>query len=682
MLSMTHKPSLEILCALIENVQDPIVYLDRDFRFVYVPRIFAKLCHRSFDEIYGTNYFDLFPDREVRARFEAARDRGEPVTLRGRPWLFPEAPGVQVTYWDLMLSPQKDAGGQVSGLILSLREVTATALAEQRLAESEQRFLALAEELPQPGFLVDRTGQAKEAERALKEAEARASRRAAELQTILDVIPMPIWIAHDSECQTITSNPAAARFFKVTTDENISQAQGYKSPLRSVRYLMDHREIEPSQLPLQRAVREGIHIESMNVEIELADGTRKQVRGAAAPFIGESGQVIGGVACCMDITPLREAAQALEEADRRKTEFLAILSHELRNPLAPIRQSLYVLERTSADSEPAQRAKAVIDRQVRQLSRLVDDLLDVTRITSGKVFLQRMHVDLWTIVLRTVEDHKESFLLADIELIAPRPAHEVPIYADETRISQVIGNLLTNALKFVPKDGAVTVNCDADIECGEAVLCIRDTGIGIDQDSLPHLFKPFMQAQTGLNRPSSGLGLGLALVRGFVELHGGRVTARSDGLGRGAEFELRLPLHKPPATSKDLPAEEKKWHSVRRVLVIDDNVDAAETLAEALRLRGHEVEVAYNGRTGLAMARQRRPDVLLCDIGLPEMDGYAIARAFQNEPQLRSVLLIAVSGYAQPADRVRSRSAGFAHHLAKPPNLETIQELIASFPSP
>jgi CheY-like chemotaxis protein/two-component sensor histidine kinase len=369
------------------------------------------------------------------------------------------------------------------------------------------------------------------------------------------------------------------------------------------------------------------------------------------------------------VTDLRAAEQALRESDRRKTEFLAVLSHELRNPLAPILTGVEILESSAPGSAAAARARAIIRRQTEHLARLVDDLLDVTRVSRGKIELRRVRLDLRDVVRRTLDDHRDQLDGRSIALEVALPPEPVWLDADATRMAQVVGNLLHNAAKFTPAGGAVCVTLSA--LGGQAELAVRDTGIGIDAQDLPRLFEPFAQGDQGLARSAGGLGLGLALVKGLVELHGGRVRAASDGPGRGAEIAVVLPLAE--AEPAALPAAPREAAPAGRdVLVIEDNEDAASTLADLLELNGHRVRIARDGRTGLALAQERIPDVIFCDIGLPDMDGYEVARALRAVDALRSVRLVALTGYAQPDDRRRAAAAGFDAHLAKPPPAEEI----------
>jgi signal transduction histidine kinase/CheY-like chemotaxis protein len=372
---------------------------------------------------------------------------------------------------------------------------------------------------------------------------------------------------------------------------------------------------------------------------------------------------------------LTEANERLRDADRRKNEFLAVLSHELRNPLAPIANSLYILGHAPPDGAQASRARQVIGRQTAQLSHLVNDLLDVTRITRNKVQLQKERLVLNEVVRCAVDDNRSSFERARVRLeLAPAP-RLVPVIADRARIAQVVGNLLQNAVKFTSEGGWTRVSVAA--EGGEAVVRVADDGAGMGSETLGQLFQPFVQADETLDRSRGGLGIGLALVKGLVELHGGTVAAHSDGPGKGSEVVVRLPLDigtalEPTAT----PASSARVR--RRILVIEDNVDAADSLREALECDGHEVAVAYDGPDGLAKARALEPEVVLCDIGLPGMNGFDVARALRADERLKGTLLVAVSGYALPEDLQRATEAGFERHLAKPPSIEKVEALLAA----
>ena len=392
------------------------------------------------------------------------------------------------------------------------------------------------------------------------------------------------------------------------------------------------------------------------------------------PIRDEAGEVVGVASATVDLTPVKLAQDALRdreallrEADRRKTEFLATLSHELRNPLTPIRNNLHLLRHAAPGSPQDVNAREVIARQTEQLAHLVDDLLDVTRIEKGKIHLELSRIDLRELLSRTCDDHRTLFDARSIQLRLEAPPGPIWVEGDTTRITQIIGNLLQNAAKFCHEGGLV----EASIATahGQAELRVRDNGTGIAPELLPRIFEPFVQADGGLARPRGGLGLGLALVKRLVDLHGGTVLARSEGSGLGSEVLVTLPLASTPAPVEAAsPAVQARTLDV---LVIEDNVDAAESLADVLALEGHRVHVATNGRSGIALARQLRPQVILCDIGLPDLNGYEVARTLRVDG-LTSARLIAVSGYGQPEDRKKAAEAGFDDHIAKPPSIDAL----------
>lgn len=374
---------------------------------------------------------------------------------------------------------------------------------------------------------------------------------------------------------------------------------------------------------------------------------------------------------------LRDRALALAETGRQKDEFLAMLSHELRNPLAPIRNAVRLLQLTAPPDPNLDRIRAIIDRQVTHLSRLVDDLLDVTRITSRKIVLRREHVDLVQVVRAAVEDQRSAFEATGLRLELSLPATPLWLHGDATRIAQVVGNLLHNAKKFTDAGGRVSVTLESDADGKTAVLAVRDSGIGIEADMLPRVFDTFSQADRSLDRSRGGLGVGLALVKGLVEAHGGAVAAVSAGLGHGAEFHVHLPLDTPLSVTPRA-AGEAPVPRAHRILIIEDHLDAAVSMEVLLNLDGHQVELAHAGPSGVEAARKFHPEVVLCDIGLPGgMDGYAVARAVRADPQLASAYLIALTGYGREEDQRRALEAGFDLHLTKPVDPSRLQQILA-----
>ena len=365
----------------------------------------------------------------------------------------------------------------------------------------------------------------------------------------------------------------------------------------------------------------------------------------------------------------------VQASDRGKDEFLAMLAHELRNPLAPVLTALQLMELRPDDAAVAERARGVLGRQVRHMTRLVDDLLDVSRITRGKIALRSERIEVAALATRALEAARPLLDARRIELSTGVPTG-LWIEADAVRMEQVLLNLLNNAAKFTEPGGRVRVW--AETSGPWVTIGVADTGVGIAPAMLPRIFDLFMQADRSLDRAQGGLGIGLTLVRRLVEMHGGSVRASSAGPGLGSEFLIQLPLAEAalPAPERDEPAFTRPVVQ-RRVLVVDDNVDAARTLAEALEGWGHRVYVSHDGPTAVETALRLRPDVVLLDIGLPRMDGFAVAERLRSEPALRGAMLIALSGYGQPGDRERTRSAGFRDHLVKPVDLVALSALLS-----
>ncbi|MGC4116798.1 MAG: PAS domain S-box protein [Myxococcales bacterium] len=521
----------------------------------------------------------------------------------------------------------------------------------------------------------------KKAQDALRDSEARAREQYADLEQIYRQAPVGLF-TFDRDCRFMRINEVMADINGLAVEEHIGKRM---------------EEVVPNVAPFLREMYRPVFDRGEPVldlpihgETPSRPGVCRDWIGNYYPWRSKTGEVIGLTAAVIEVTELRRTERArresqhqleqvngrLEEADRRKDQFLAMLSHELRNPLAPIKSSLFILDRAAPGSEQAKRAEHVIDRQVGHMTRLIDDLLDVTRISRGKIRLQRERIDLAEVVRRTADDHRSVFKTAEVGFRVEVPAGRVFVQGDPTRLAQAVGNLLGNAVKFTPRGGQVELRLLP--ENGAAAIHVRDDGAGIAPDLLSQLFRPFVQADTTLDRSKGGLGLGLALVKSLIELHGGSVAGCSDGSGKGAEFVLRLPLDREEARAfQDAgPSAGVDRHRLR-VLVIEDNVDAAESLKEALELNGHQVETEGTGAAGIAKARSFHPDVVLCDIGLPEMDGFEVARQMRSDPDLRTAPLVALSGYAAPEDLERSKEAGFDRHLAKPPDLGVLESTIA-----
>jgi PAS domain S-box-containing protein len=407
------------------------------------------------------------------------------------------------------------------------------------------------------------------------------------------------------------------------------------------------------------------------------DGSAFWANVVITPLCDGEKRLRGFAKITRDLTE-RKRIEMLEEADLRRNEFLAMLSHELRNPLAPIRNALSVMRMNGIDESALSRARTVLDRQVSHLSRLVDDLLDVSRIAIGKITLQREPLEIAQVVTSAVESSQPLIDSREHTLEVLLPDEPLRIEGDLTRLSQVVLNLLNNAAKFTPKGGHIRLTVER--EGAMAAIQVHDTGIGIPADLLPNVFDLFTQGDRSLDRTEGGLGIGLTMVQRLVKLHGGSVEVRSEGSGLGSEFVVRLPLLAVPASAPLPQRTRSQPASSRRVLVVDDNRDATETLELLLQLWGHEVQSALNGPEALSRAMEFRPEIILLDIGLPGMSGYEVARQLRTLPGFRDVFIVAVTGYGQDSDRIHSQEAGFGHHLVKPVQPEVLQELIASAP--
>ncbi len=376
---------------------------------------------------------------------------------------------------------------------------------------------------------------------------------------------------------------------------------------------------------------------------------------------------------------LRALAEDLSEADRRKNEFLAMLAHELRNPLAPISNAARALRLGGLDPDTLGGAADLIERQVRQMSRLVEDLLDISRISRGRIELRKQRVELAPIVHHAVEAVRAQYRTMNHELVVALPPQPLHVDADAARLAQVVGNLLNNACKFTDKGGRIwlTVEEEVDAGNGQAVIRVRDTGIGIAAADLARVFDMFEQVDTSLERSRDGLGLGLTLVKTLAELHGGRVDVYSEGPARGSEFVVHLPLAPPlSAAAPQPPMEQAAGTSARRILIVDDNEDGAESLSMMLELAGHKTYQAYDGPEGIEAARRLAPDVVLLDIGLPGMSGYEVCRRVRSESWGRDLVMVALTGWGQQEDRDLSREAGFDAHMVKPVDLDGLLDFL------
>ena len=495
-------------------------------------------------------------------------------------------------------------------------------------------------------------------------------KRLQSLQAVLARAPVPIAIAHDPECRFISANRALADLLGLPRDANISLTPpSGQAPYRIQR---DGRDIPTSELPMQYAIAHRTSVRN-EIEIVCGDGRVLYVQNDVEPLYDTHGNIYGCVSVAVDVTARKLAEMALRDADRRKDEFLATLSHELRNPLAPIRTALEIMRLAPQDPDVLEKARATMERQLLHLVRITDDLLDLARITRDIVELRRARIDLCSALHSAVETTQPLMESREQRLIA-RLEGPIWVDADFTRVAQIFSNLLNNASKYTGHGGEIRLAVNT--AGGEAVAVVEDTGVGIPPGMLPRVFDMFTQLQAHRDRTHGGLGIGLTLAKRLVELHDGRIEAASEGPGRGSRFTVRLPI----STAEQAPqgAARPEVHESRdrcRILVADDNPDAAEMLRVMLGLKGHDVRLASDGVQAVELARQFRPHIAFLDIGMPRMDGYEAAQRIRSLGQ--PVILVALTGWGHDEDKQRSREAGFDHHLTKPPEGEVLDRLIA-----
>jgi PAS domain S-box-containing protein len=526
-------------------------------------------------------------------------------------------------------------------------------------------------------------------EDALREREEALRTRSEELQRTLELIPSAVWIAKDPECHEIVGNAAAAALLGVSAASNVSQTPaGGEPPTPPLRHYRDGRLLAPHELPLQRAAATGEPQLDEELDLELPDGGRRTIHGGATPLRDAAGNVRGAVACFRDVTERKKAEQALADADRHKDEFLAMLSHELRNPLGAITNAAHVLKQLGPPQGNLTWARDVIDRQAAHLGRIVDDLLDVSRVSRGLIVLRREPIPVASAVALALETARPLMELRGQSFTSNVPPESIWVDGDLTRLAQVIGNLLSNASRYTVQGGKISLTVQRDGP--DVAVRVLDTGIGISADMLPRVFDLFVQGQRTLDRTVGGLGLGLTLARSITEMHGGTIDASSAGPGKGSEFVVRLPLLTGAPLADAAARPILMYEAVRRrILVVDDNTDSAEALAIALGATGHDVRIARDGPSALQAAEEFEPEVVLLDIGLPGMDGYEVGRRLRAARGPRGIVLIALTGYGRDEDRRRTLEAGFDHHLVKPiaPDqvlavLSPVQELPAASPRP
>ena len=521
-------------------------------------------------------------------------------------------------------APVRLVSGQLVGIVVVFRDVT-----ERKRAEHEHAWLAA---------LVDSSDDA---------------------------------IASKTPDGIVTSwNPAATRLFEYEPAEMIGK------PILTI----IPPELHAEEADILARLRRGERIEHYETVRIAKNGRRINVSLTVSPIRGADGTIIGASKIARDITERKRIEQALREADRQKDEFLATLAHELRNPLAPICAAAELLKQAKSLAPELRAATAILERQARQMTHLVDDLLDMSRITSGRIRLQLEPVDLGELLKTVLDTYRQSFQTARHQATLAASGGPVHVNGDRIRLTQVFSNILHNAVKYTPPGGKIEIALRA--QDTDAVVSIRDNGVGIPPEMLNHIFKPFAQLDRSFERPDGGLGIGLTLAQRLLELHQGRIEARSAGRGEGTEFVIHLPsVAATPAkrtSARESPAE---LSASRRVLIADDNHDAGISLSMLLQSMGHDTRFVHDGIEALEEAEHFHPDVVLLDIGMPRLDGYETARRLAARPWAAATKIVAVTGWGQEADRRRAKAAGFHRHLVKPVDLQALREVMSDDPA-
>lgn len=505
-------------------------------------------------------------------------------------------------------------------------------------------------------------------------------RQEQELRTVLDVVPLAVLVARDPSADDIVGSSSFAALTGVPVGENVSQSGPRKDAL-PYHYEQQGRILEAAELPMQQAARLGRVVRDMEMDMVFKDGRVIHLLSHATPLFDENERVRGAVGANVDITALTLARRALETADRQKNDFIATLAHELRNPLSPIRHAATILKR---DTSPTaiEHAVRVVERQAAHMAHLLDDLLDVSRITRNAIKLRREPVDLHVVLDSAFENALPMLQEFGQRLQADIEATPLWVYGDPARMLQVMDNLLSNACKYTGTGGLINVR--ARREDDQCIIEVSDTGVGIAAQQLTSLFTMFAQVDPAMRTTKGGLGIGLAISRRLVELHGGKIAAHSEGPGKGSTFTVTFPrMHNEPAGNLSLaargPSETDTDLKQLQVLVVDDNVDAANTLRTVLGLAGVTTAVAHSATAALAVAESMRPHALLLDLGLPDGSGLDVARRVRSSTWGRKVLLVALTGWGRPEDRARTTEAGFDSHLVKPADSEQVLALLKQF---
>lgn len=612
----------EVQMRLITDAMPALIaYLDAEQRYRFNNKAYETWHGVKRESLYGRSLRDFLGEESYAkmAPHVAAVLRGEHVTYESE---LLSADGA-TRHFKAYYVPHLAAAGTVEGFYALVEDVSAQKAAEAAVRGSEARF-----------------------------------------RTMADQAPVLIWIADvDGRCTWFNRPWTEFTGRPLERDLGMAWMEGLHP---------EDRERIAAQDARTAASREGFVWE---YRLRRFDGEYRWLLDHGVPLLDDQGRFSGFIGSCIDITERRQMEEALRDADRRKDEFLATLAHELRNPLAPIRQAAKVSKSGHASDAQLRWSHDVIDRQVQHMALLLDDLLDVSRITRGTLALRRQYLNVQEAIEGAVETARPLIDARRHQLHVELPGAPLQLFADPLRLTQLLANILTNAAKYTEPGGEIHVHARA--EANEAVISVRDTGVGIAPDMLPHVFEMFSQVKSTLHQAEGGLGIGLALARGLVELHGGRIEAYSAGAGRGSEFIVRLPLSVAVTTGAPaLTAVATTTSSHWRVLIADDNRDAADSLALLLELDGHEVRKVYDGAAALQEAERFRPEFVLLDIGMPVFNGYEVAQRLRAQPWTQDTVLVAITGWGQEQDRQRSRAAGFDQHMTKPIDPDAVARLL------
>ncbi|WP_075793895.1 PAS domain-containing hybrid sensor histidine kinase/response regulator [Massilia putida] len=690
--------------ALFDAIPTPCLVLTPDFTIVAANEAYLRVSLKERVEIIGSALFEVFPDNpddptadgtaNLRASLERVLRTRRADTMAVQKYDIqvsgPEGPRYEARYWSPINSPVFDAAGKLTHIIQRVEEVTEFALTQQRIERMESEIASQAleiqianrrlweanEDLEQR--VAARTEQLYNSERQARDATKRVERERALLEAVLEAAPVAIAVA-DADGSVVQANPEFVRLW------------GNQSPLPYLPSEYGHwngwwadgstrngQRVQIHEWPGMRALAGENALREL-IEIEPFDqpSQRRITINSGAPIRDTAGNISGAVISLVDVTEGIKAQQALQQADRRKDEFLAMLAHELRNPLAPIGAAADLLAMGRFDEEGVRRTCAVIARQVRHMSALLEDLLDVSRVTRGLVTLSQERVDVRRVVDDALEQVRPIFEARRHQLEVCLTPQSALTLGDHKRLVQILTNLLNNAAKYTASGGHVKVELNVDAE--NVLMSVIDNGVGMSPELTARAFDLFTQGKRTADRAQGGLGIGLALVKTLVELHDGAVTAESDGECKGSRFTVRLPrLLDESAVAAAPPPCSVNQGLALDVLIVDDNVDAAEMLAMLVKMIGHRVHVENGSHEALARARSAPPDVCLLDIGLPIMDGNELARNLRANPATAGAVLVAITGYGQEQDLQKALESGFDHHFVKPIEYERLAELLGN----